>query len=211
MRGAPLCSAFFMSASGIIPACAGSTLGRLVRKPPNRDHPRMCGEHISVSGFAPAVMGSSPHVRGAPPMRGHRPPVRGIIPACAGSTQARCAHSAPARDHPRMCGEHAWSMICLYGSPGSSPHVRGALERVAYDDTTAGIIPACAGSTRGIERLRDGAGDHPRMCGEHWRMDATSLCRQGSSPHVRGAHLVCFVDDVPPGIIPACAGSTLRK
>ena len=31
---------------GIIPACAGSTFEQSRRRGFNRDHPRMCGEHI---------------------------------------------------------------------------------------------------------------------------------------------------------------------
>ena len=46
------------------------------------------------------------------------------------------------------------------------------------------------------------------MCGEHrLRVDAAVL-QQGSSPHVRGAHLLCEPVGFHLGIIPACAGST---
>ena len=31
------------------------------------------------------------------------------------------------RDHPRMCGEHAVPAVLPVSTPGSSPHVRGAL------------------------------------------------------------------------------------
>ena len=50
---------------GIIPACAGSTVRSRFNAIRSRDHPRMCGEHLSYSRFCNAVMGSSPHVRGA--------------------------------------------------------------------------------------------------------------------------------------------------
>ena len=72
--------------SGIIPACAGSTLSYCGDNLTDGDHPRMCGEHLMVEGVYIATAGSSPHVRGAraPPYRVHKFP--GIIPACAGST-----------------------------------------------------------------------------------------------------------------------------
>ena len=110
-----------------------------------------------------------------------------------------------------MCGEHACCRRLCRLSRGSSPHVRGALARFSYTVDRTGIIPACAGSTRRhappIQRRRD----HPRMCGEHrLRVAAASTC-PGSSPHVRGARLPPSVGRLRLGIIPACAGSTVRN
>ena len=71
------------------------------------DHPRMCGEHWTAPGTRQPSLGSSPHVRGAQrQFRYHKLP-SGIIPACAGSTHCPPTHLVSARDHPRMCGEHA--------------------------------------------------------------------------------------------------------
>ena len=78
--------------SGIIPACAGNTtlcwfvLGLM------RDHPRVCGEHLTTPRQCGKSTGSSPRVRGTHG-RGrdlHRRP--GIIPACAGNTQPQHEH-----------------------------------------------------------------------------------------------------------------------
>ena len=175
-----------------------------------RDHPRIRGEHDALGygmlvalGIIPAYagstsssattcrcrQGSSPHTRGAPrtrrpssPCQWDHPRIRGehhhchaqkagepgIIPAYAGSTRTRQSSQA--------------------GTPGSSPHTRGARRRihvlsvVAVDhprirgehivtcaaiDNTNGIIPAYAGSTARANVL-------------HWRA-------VGSSPHTRGA------------------------
>ena len=71
---------------GIIPACAGSTCFTTTAGYSSRDHPRMCGEHTSMIGFAAMTAGSSPHVRGAPSASAVSLPSNGIIPACAGST-----------------------------------------------------------------------------------------------------------------------------
>ena len=73
-------------AYGIIPACAGSTLERLLRRHSKRDHPRMRGEHALIAGLRPCLIGSSPHARGAPLKSCEIVRVAGIIPACAGST-----------------------------------------------------------------------------------------------------------------------------
>ena len=153
--------------TGIIPACAGSTLkvsGRL-RLP--RDHPRMCGEHIVANRNCGSVQGSSPHVRGARGLLLPRGIVLGIIPACAGSTSYLAAIFHLPRDHPRMCGEHRNIIACICVSLGSSPHVRGAQKHCRHRRGVPGIIPACAGSTESLPRLQKPAWDHPRMCGEH--------------------------------------------
>ena len=55
-----------------------------------------------------------------------------------------------------------------------------------------------------------GASDHPRMCGEHLMDALSSIAGTGSSPHVRGARRVAPGVDAGSGIIPACAGSTLK-
>ncbi len=112
---------------GIIPACAGSTCmcSRTLYR--HRDHPRMCGEHVLVESDESGVVGSSPHVRGARLRQDGHVIVRGIIPACAGSTHPDLRWSVRNRDHPRMCGEHNNADGVSEQSPGSSPHVRGAL------------------------------------------------------------------------------------
>ena len=90
-----------------------------------------------------------------------------------------------------MRGEHTIQMIDATCQQGSSPHARGAPDCRDACEQRAGIIPACAGSTRS----RSGG--------------LTTLT--GSSPHARGAlvrrhHLAHLA-----GIIPACAGSTCRS
>ena len=91
---------------GIIPACAGSTILRLIRQPRHRDHPRMCGEHRPYTSSPKYSLGSSPHVRGAHGHWSGKLSHLGIIPACAGSTCCCRAQSVLEWDHPRMCGEH---------------------------------------------------------------------------------------------------------
>ena len=91
----------------------------------------------------------------------------GIIPACAGSTKKPIHILLNTGDHPRMCGEHIKQLIAGFSEQGSSPHVRGALERVHACGGLRGIIPACAGSTTLSSFHTTCIGDHPRMCGEH--------------------------------------------
>ena len=76
---------------GIIPACAGSTGLSLPFASVQRDHPRMCGEHVVEKKSRRGYKGSSPHVRGAPSTLRRCCCRNGIIPACAGSTVRRVA------------------------------------------------------------------------------------------------------------------------
>ena len=72
--------------TGIIPACAGSTWRGLPPTVDERDHPRMCGEHLLAVKVWRLHLGSSPHVRGAQSDGDYSRAMGGIIPACAGST-----------------------------------------------------------------------------------------------------------------------------
>ena len=107
----------------------------------------MRGEHLIdvLSGNDEA--GSSPHARGAQILH-HQDDAQG-------------------GDHPRMRGEHygkGWDMV---RTEGSSPHARGALAAGNEGLWRAGIIPACAGSTKWAHQNRRLSRDHPRMRGEH--------------------------------------------
>ena len=118
------------------------------RWPRGRDHPRIRGEHETVSTGGHDRLGSSPHTRGTQRRGRVRRCPRGIIPAYAGNTSielpgaADKAGSSPhtrgtpavapsiprsAWDHPRIRGEHPSGNTTLY--------------------TKTGIIPAYAGNT----------------------------------------------------------------
>ena len=168
-RGAPCPASQRSGSSGIIPACAGSTVYALNIKIAGEDHPRMRGEHSTPIERQFASQGSSPHARGAPWALVIAGVLMGIIPACAGSTGRICSSLESAWDHPRMRGEHVGG---------------GQEERRAH-----GIIPACAGSTLPPAQTSCSSRDHPRMRGEHVRLRPGLTCREGSSPHARGAHL----------------------
>ena len=132
-----------------------------------RDHPRVCGEHLSVPTYCDSFKGSSPRMRGAHPLKPERDAFPGIIPAYAGSTVFMVAPEKPIRDHPRVCGEHLKHQYWNEALTGSSPRMRGAPRHNQSRHQYRGIIPAYAGSTR---YSREGSAqnrDHPRVCGEH--------------------------------------------
>ena len=73
------------------------------------------------------------------------------------------------------------------------------------------IIPAYAGSTRALNPGGVFSADHPRIRGEHTSLWADRDFVSGSSPHTRGAPQMFEDPDLPPGIIPAYAGSTSKS
>ena len=168
----------------------------------------MYGEHQRPNPTRRPARGSSPHVRGAHFALARRPCRQGIIPACTGSTSWAPAARRRSRDHPRMYGEHRAMSSVTRSKPGSSPHVRGALEGMDAMSGVTGIIPACTGSTTVKPDNVTDTGDHPRMYGEHLSYSRFCNAVMGSSPHVRGAPWRVRERDLLPGIIPACTGST---
>ena len=175
---------------GIIPACAGNTSAQLCADIARRDHPRVCGEHPAVIAALNVEAGSSPRVRGTRLLGIGTGVGAGIIPACAGNTRDFWRKCSDVGDHPRVCGEHRrWPCA---------------------DGRRPGIIPACAGNTRRTEATAPSSRDHPRVCGEHQKNGADDLSEKGSSPRVRGTPFGSNGLSIDRGIIPACAGNTVR-
>ena len=135
----------------------------------------------------------------------------GIIPACAGNTLHAEAGLMPVRDHPRMCGEHLDVNDSDGDGWGSSPHVRGTQIIHYIFIIYMGIIPACAGNTADYGGFVLRRRDHPRMCGEHSKTKPPFMSCAGSSPHVRGTPPSMASGAPADGIIPACAGNTVRS
>ena len=132
----------------------------------------------------------------------------GIIPADAGSTSQSRVPLTPAKDHPRGCGEHFTMSWPAVASLGSSPRMRGAHGLTSPNQGARRIIPADAGSTPAAHEQVAGGEDHPRGCGEHTHGLLAESQRLGSSPRMRGAHLMAENDEKQARIIPADAGST---
>ena len=193
---------------GIIPALAGNTKPDAKRPSKYWDHPRACGEHLTITGYIALTVGSSPRLRGTPQALFDAGLFCWIIPALAGNTLSLTSAPQTRRDHPRACGEHSAASIRHTRSPGSSPRLRGTRGRALRKSHRSGIIPALAGNTDEAARGEFQTGDHPRACGEHMAMDAMNDSWEGSSPRLRGTHTA--TRDMPEsfGIIPALAGNT---
>ena len=147
MRGARGQMDFKHGLGGIIPADAGSTIILELADSLKRDHPRGCGEHLSMISSVKAASGSSPRMRGAPNRIGSPLIFLRIIPADAGSTGPNTRGYLHLGDHPRGCGEHRLDRPYSLIVQGSSPRMRGAPHSGHETRHSVGIIPADAGST----------------------------------------------------------------
>ena len=113
--------------------------------------------------------------------------------------------------HPRVCGENVDRGTPCRLQGGSSPRVRGKRGCANASQRLLGLIPACAGKTTPGWGQGRAPGAHPRVCGENLMLLNGVVIGSGSSPRVRGKRPRELVDFSPRGLIPACAGKTLRR
>ena len=147
MRGTQGWYFWLDGSDGIIPAYAGNTKHGDDGCANDRDHPRVCGEHLPPSAIDTWQAGSSPRMRGThvPWDMGYRD--IGIIPAYAGNTYVERVDVDLVGDHPRVCGEHSDTKADNSSMTGSSPRMRGTPTPSGVGVSLVGIIPAYAGNT----------------------------------------------------------------
>ena len=150
----------------------------------------MCGEHSSVQVVGSEVSGSSPRVRGTLELEKFDDDLDRFIPACAGNTLHDSERFSLNTVHPRVCGEHIIYTMQASQPFGSSPRVRGTRKPQTNPLSLCRFIPACAGNTTDPERSTSSRPVHPRVCGEHFSRSRHSMSSLGSSPRVRGTHLL---------------------
>ena len=190
MRGKRLHDDLGRNGHRIIPASAGQTKSGLVRSSIPTDHPRECGANSIVSQPLSNAVGSSPRVRGKHLPLHRRRARRRIIPASAGQTGSSPPSCAPRADHPRECGANWVVSTFVCPKSGSSPRVRGKQGENKPRQREHRIIPASAGQTPIIFAACVTSSDHPRECGANAHGATRRISSNGSSPRVRGKHVV---------------------
>ena len=186
VRGKLATGAYTAAQWRLIPARAGKTQGLRGLSEHRTAHPRACGENWAPTSIVVSPTGSSPRVRGKPAERDLLAVQRRLIPARAGKTHRRDLVQDGGGAHPRACGENTTPPPTQPTLHGSSPRVRGKLERNNFESAIGGLIPARAGkTTRGLSS-RSGSWAHPRACGENDGHGGPGGVARGSSPRVRG-------------------------
>ena len=147
VRGTPAAQRHRRRAGRFIPACAGNSLMIAPSCGALAVHPRVCGELADTTPFDNISSGSSPRVRGTRGIRHAGLGPRRFIPACAGNS-ADTPHTATSSPvHPRVCGELTDPNTTNRHVCGSSPRVRGTLDRRMIAHSEYRFIPACAGNS----------------------------------------------------------------
>ena len=208
VRGTASAVDLFCEARGITPACAGNRALDWFSAGLCEDHPRVCGEQKQQAALERAIEGSPPRVRGtamppSPTTGGWR-----ITPACAGNSYTGMRRGEAAGDHPRVCGEQFLWDLQIGIFIGSPPRVRGTASFCMGQPERRWITPACAGNSYDFLHPLLLIKDHPRVCGEQYRLSLPASPGSGSPPRVRGTAGSPVVTVPTARITPACAGNS---
>ena len=129
-------------------------------------------------------------------------------PAHAGKTYGQEIGRRCVTDHPRTCGENHFNALHSVINDGSPPHMRGKPLRESTKIECMRITPAHAGKTSHSPECPPMRADHPRTCGENFRLLSSVVSMSGSPPHMRGKLLTPFNLSLFTRITPAHAGKT---
>ena len=186
VRGEAISSDLITPSVGITPACAGRSFRHELQKVKWEDHPRVCGEKHFDNAKKAGMEGSPPRVRGEARPRGSFSRRPRITPACAGRSISITPKRREWKDHPRVCGEKRVHAVVFPVDRGSPPRVRGEAGQTPREAVLCRITPACAGRRSLKKAYAIYEGDHPRVCGEKFKVNVKNRSKSGSPPRVRG-------------------------
>ena len=185
-RGKPGEGLGFGGALRNIPACAGKTRFRMLRRSCNQEHPRVRGENPAIASANQSNDGTSPRARGKPGLITTAYFASRNIPACAGKTPRGLLIRCRVTEHPRVRGENKMQPKADAYDCGTSPRARGKRKKHCPETSKERNIPACAGKTScGNLRFRLGK-EHPRVRGENINYSLAASSKAGTSPRARG-------------------------
>ena len=109
------------------PACAGTTIGKLLALRRQEIQPRVCGDYFARACLTSFRADTTPRVRGLP-LLDLGPHLRPRYnPACAGTTTVVLISSAVCSIQPRVCGDYDFSTLKWDCRVDTTPRVRGLL------------------------------------------------------------------------------------
>ena len=168
-RGKPILKGSEVQALRLIPAHAGKTCSGLPTRSHAWAHPRSRGENSTLGIALIYPPGSSPLTRGKRSWQRPGNASGGLIPAHAGKTASTCTARRQGRAHPRSRGENLLSGCLGRFRRGSSPLTRGKPPTCRACGQRVRLIPAHAGKTPHLSRMRTACAAHPRSRGENLR------------------------------------------
>ena len=186
MRGKEKSAILSLLENRITPAYAGKSTSDTVKGFIQWDHPRLCGEKSCTSSRVRNGTGSPPPMRGKDVYTPSFTAVLRITPAYAGKRQITVHSVCSSQDHPRLCGEKSSMVHRPCKKTGSPPPMRGKEFYQPYEKAAVGITPAYAGKRCYNQIPCPHSRDHPRLCGEKFRIVVSTAFRSGSPPPMRG-------------------------
>ena len=150
-----------------IPARAGNTAALHARIDAGQVHPRSRGKYVAKYIAKGIDDGSSPLAREIRQMRRLRRRARRFIPARAGNTVLRQPRQRLLPVHPRSRGKYEGVTAYAAQRVGSSPLAREIRKPRTTPSGLPWFIPARAGNTRKIMRMRIARSVHPRSRGKY--------------------------------------------
>ena len=170
--------------------------------------PAYAGKSATSRPAAISRLGSPPRMRGKGLVCLERDIRVGITPACAGKRPMHSISCLSCRDHPRVCGEKAFVRSCCASRTGSPPRMRGKVARFVRLTFLQWITPAYAGKRSNDCNSTSKRKDHPRVCGEKWRVRMSRTDSSGSPPRMRGKGCTTKASILQKRITPAYAGKS---
>ena len=193
-----------------IPAGAGNTSTLSITTDREPVYPRWRGEHWQNKHRGTRGAGLSPLARGTLDQAVLFFQRRRFIPAGAGNTPKEIASQLNLPVYPRWRGEHKIHIdkhrVCI----GLSPLARGTQIWGAPLMKSKRFIPAGAGNTRQLVKLRQLLPVYPRWRGEHPFIFVSSWRDLGLSPLARGTRTKYPSLNPRRRFIPAGAGNTIE-
>ena len=153
MRGKATPSTSNFTVLRITPAYAGKRTISVIISPTPWDHPCVCGEKKTATCRDLMLSGSPLRMRGKGCLYVDTSACYGITPAYAGKRQVRLWHTAPAQDHPCVCGEKSQKQCDRTLHQGSPLRMRGKVAGRFSINVSVRITPAYAGKRHhGLQR-----------------------------------------------------------
>ena len=125
MRGKARLQRHPTAEAGITPAYAGKRQFLRNAHSVVGDHPRVCGEKLTITPKWSSTRGSPPRMRGKVNTMLYRHCHKGITPAYAGKRPKQRRDTKKSKDHPRVCGEKKRKEQNDDSRIGSPPRMRG--------------------------------------------------------------------------------------
>ena len=91
--------------------------------------------------------GSSPRIRGTPASDHLALEAVGLTPVYTGNTSRRHHLGGRAQAHPRVYGEHFFSVLLIWPAYGSPPCIRGTRGKHLPTSRRPGLTPVYTGNT----------------------------------------------------------------